>query len=88
MGKSGQVSFDSTNNPSNQPQLKLNHQNVNQEEETEDGEEGEVPEGHQHALELVSVGHRSSLIIGKGSRVIFFAVDVQKIEFLSRKICV
>ena len=50
----------------------LNHQTINQEEEAEDGKEGEVHEGHQHALELVSVGHRSSLIIGKGSRVIFF----------------
>ena len=66
----------------------FNNQTINQEEEAEDGKEGEVHEGHQHALELVSVGHRSSLIIGKGSRVIFFAVDVQKIEFLSRKICV
>ena len=66
----------------------FNHQTINQEEEAEDGKEGEVHEGHQHALELVSVGHRSSLIIGKGSRVIYFAVDVQKIDFLSRKICV
>ena len=67
MGKSGQVSFDSTNNPSNQPPIILHHQNVNQEEETEDGEEGEVPERHQHALEVVPVGHRPSLMIGNGS---------------------
>ena len=66
----------------------INHQTINQEEEAEDGEEGEVHEGHQHALELVPVGHCSSLIIGNGSSVIFFEVDVQEIEFLSRKICV
>ena len=64
LGKSGQVSFDSTNNLANQPRLLSNHQNVNQEEETEDGEEGEVPKGHQHTLEVVPVGHCPSLIFG------------------------
>ena len=66
----------------------INHQTINQEEEAEDGEEGEVHQGHQHALELVPVGHRPSLMIGNGSCVIFFEVDVQEIEFLSRMICV
>ena len=65
----------------------FNHQTINQEEKAEDGKEGEVHEGHHNALELVPVGHRSSLIIGNGSSVIFFEVDVQEIEFLSRRIC-
>ena len=56
----------------------FNNQTINQEEEAEDGKEGEVYEGHQHALELVSVGHRSSLIIGNGSRVIFLRLMCRK----------
>ena len=54
----------------------LNHQNVDQEEEAKDGKEGEISEGHQHALEVVPVGYCSSLIFGSGVIGILFEVDI------------